>query len=107
METVPAPSAGDAVALWSGRRSSQALRAVTHTRQPRGSDGNVGVPFPLGEQRQLMNKAVEPKWEAADGEKWIRKEETVPETSLPVSRAEKQRVVGSSPGVGKTWEEFC
>lgn len=75
METVPARSAGDAVALWSGRRSSQALRAVTATRQSCGSDGNVGVPFTLGEHCKLMNKAVEPKWEAADGEKWIRKKE--------------------------------
>lgn len=82
METAPARSAGDAVTLWSARRSSQALRAATATRQSRGSDGNAGVPFTLGEQRQLMNKAVEPKWGAADGEKWIRKKKIVPERYL-------------------------
>lgn len=82
METVPAQSAGDAVAPWSGRCTSQALRAVTDTRPSRGSDGNLGVPFALGDKRQLMNKAVEPKWEAADGEKWSRKKKIVPERYL-------------------------
>lgn len=76
METVPERSAGDAVALRSGRRGSH---SVTATRPSRGSDGNDGVPFTLGEQRQLMDKAAEPKWEAADGEKRIRKKKIVPE----------------------------
>lgn len=112
METVPALSAGDAVTLWSGRHGSQALRAVTDTRQPRGSGGNVGVPFTLGEQWQLMNKAVEPKG-AVGSSRWrevYQKKENSPRTIISKGILflsvgdwdEKQRVVSSSPSAGKT-----